>query len=463
MKNCRFDLRSTSVRHRWLIVLLGLALVIHFLLLIPAAKGSSWLFVSTDAVWYERLPLNIITGNGYSLATSGPYTLNSTIVPLHPLFVTGVYASVGRVPYVVIAIQIILSLGVIAWMIRWGAREFSPKTGIIAGALLILNVALAFHSVQFMTDVLFLTFLVPALWLVLQVFEGNAPTRSGLGAGVLFGLGALTRPVGLYFPLILPFLFLLRKPNKQRLRGYGVLLLSHIVIVSPWFIRNRIVFGHLFFSTVQGYNLLYIHAAPVKIAVEGKSFNEASQEIEQAALERYGEPRNEAERLLFAGREAMRYLIKHPVRYAGLYAAGVLKVFLPMGLSEFLLFYTDPEQDIRNLTPSVHAALLQGRPGEALRLIWEERVVPTGGIFFLYVAAFLFKLFIIGLALRGFLIKGFRSPFNLLAFIVAIYFIGVTGPAGQPRHFLPLLPLAALLAAHGLIFGLEKTNTLRRL
>lgn len=127
-----------------------------------------------------------------------------------------------------------------------------------------------------------------------------------------------------------------------------------------------------------------------------------------------------------------------------------------MGLSEFLLFYTDPEQDIRNLTPSVHAALLQGRPGEALRLIWEERVVSTGGIFFLYVAAFLFKLFIIGLALRGFLIKGFRKPLGLLAFLVGLYFIGVTGPAGQPRHFLPLLPFAVLLAAHGLISSSPK-------
>lgn len=447
-------------------MLLAASLAIHFLLLIPAVKDSSRLLIWPDSVRYERLALNMLQGNGYSLAQASPYEPNSTMVPGYPLFIAGIYAVFGQSPYAVVIIQVILSLALIAGITWWGIRRFPAREGLIAGGFLLLNICLAFYSTQIMTDVLFLAFLVPALWLVLRLFEGRRPVSSGLGAGLLLGLGALTRPIGLYFPLILAFLFFIKsfgKSGRSHLFGYGALLLVCIAVVSPWFVRNRITFGRFFFSTVQAFNLSHIHAAPIKASIEGKTVYEAETDLERTAFARYGEPRNEAEGFIFTGREAVRYILKHPVRYAGLYAAGVLKVFLPMGLSEFLLFYTDPEQGIRNLTPSVHAALLQGRPGEALRLLWEERVVPTGGVFFLYVAAFLFKLFIIGLALRGFLIKGFRSSFNILAFLVGVYFIGITGPAGQPRHFLPLLPLAALLAAHGLVFGLEKTNTLRRL
>jgi len=464
MKNCRFDLRSTSVRHRWLIVLLGVSLAVYFLLLIPGLVDPLRVFVTPDAMRYELLAKNLLSGNGYSLATAPPYTVDSAFVPIYPLLLAGIYAICGRVFYVMVVIQILLVLALVALMIRWGSERFSIKIGIITGIFLLFDMGLAFSSVQLMPDVLFLAFLIPSLWFVLRLFEEKASIRSGLGAGVLLGIATLIRPIGLYFPLLVPFLFLTKKPTRARLMGYGVLLLSYILIVSPWFVRNRLVFGRFFLSSVQWVNLVERHAAPVKAAIEEKTPLEAEFDIKERAFERHGRPIGHADSFFIASREAIRYVIKHPVRYAGIYFAGILKTFLPLGLIEFPRFYTNPQLEFRSIGALIHTEILLLRFGEALRLIWEERVVSTGGIFFLYVAAFLFKLFIIGLALRGFLIKGFRSPFNLLAFMVAIYFIGVTGPAGQPRHFLPLLPLAALLAAHGLASGnLKKTNTLRRL
>ncbi|MEA3311928.1 MAG: glycosyltransferase family 39 protein [candidate division WOR-3 bacterium] len=431
--------------------------MIHFLLLIPAVKNSSRLLIWPDSVCYERLALNMLHGNGYSLAQASPYDPNSTMVPGYPLFIAGIYAVFGQSPYAVVIIQVILSLALIAGITWCGIRQFSKKAGIIAGILLLFNLCLAFYSTQIMTDVLFLAFLVPALWLVLRLFQGYRPICSGLGAGLLLGLGALTRPIGLYFPLILAFLFFIKPESKSspsRLFGYGALLLVCIAVVSPWFVRNRITFGRFFFSTVQSFNLSHIHAAPIKASIEGKSINEAEADLERAAFARYGEPCNEAEGFIFTGREAVRYILKNPGRYTALYAAGVAKTLLPLGFAEFLLFYASPEQGIRNLTPPVQKAILKGDVGEALRVIWQERIAPTGWVFVVYVLGLLFNIFIIVLAIKGFVKKGFRSPFNLLAFMVAIYFIGVTGPAGQPRHFLPLLPLAALLVAHGLVFGI---------
>ena len=467
MRSHRLNLGETLRRNRWLFLLLALSLAIHFLLLIPALKDSSRLFVWPDSVCYERLALNILQGNGYSLAQASPYEPNSTMVPGYTLFIAGIYAVFGQSPYAVVIIQAILSLALIAGLMWCGIRQFSKKAGIIAGILLLLNLCLAFYSTQIMTDILFLVFLLPGLWLVLRLFEGRRPVYSGLGAGLLLGLGALTRPIGLYFPLILAFLFFIKpfgKPGRSRLFGYGALLLVCIAVVSPWFIRNRVVFGHFFFSTVQSFNLSHIHAAPIKASIEGKTVYEAEADLERAAFARYGEPCNEAEGFIFTGREAVRYILKHPGRYTVLYAAGVAKTLLPLGFAEFLLFYVSPEQGIRNLTPPVQKAILKGDVGEALRVIWQERIAPTGWVFVVYVLGLLFNIFIIVLAIKGFVKKSFKVSFNLLAFLTALYFLGVTGPAGQPRHFLPLLPLAALLAAHGLASGnLKKTNTLRRL
>lgn len=458
MNNRRWNLGESMRPNRWLVVLLGAALAIHFLILIPALKDSSRLFTWPDGVCYERLALNILDGNGYSLNQASPYTPNSTMVPGYPSFIAGIYAVFGRAAYAVVIIQVILSLGLIAGIMWWGARKFSERTGFLAGIFLLFNLCFAFYSVQIMSDILFLCLLLPALWFVLIFFQGRIPVRSGLGAGIFFGLAALTRPIALYFPLLIPFLFIIKRPTRGRLAGYGVLLLAHMVVITPWFVRNRVVFGRLFFSTVQSFNLSHIHAAPIKARIEGKTIYEAESDLEREAFQKYGEPKNEAEGFIFAGREALRYILKHPGPYAVLYASGIAKTFLPLGFAEFLLFYSPPSEGIRNLTPWLHNAVLKGKLKEALSLLWEERIAPTKGLFALYAVGFFFNLFIMGLALRGFLIKGFHRPMNFLAFLVSIYFIGVAGPAGQPRHFLPLLPLAALLAAHALVSGMDPTE-----
>ena len=461
MHGCRLNLGETSRSNRWLVLLLVASLAIHFLLLIPALKDSSRLFVWADSSCYESLALNMLSGNGYSLAALPPYNPNSTITPGYPLFIAGVYVLFGHSPYIVVAIQVLLSLGVVAWMARWARRKFSLQTGLIAGIFLLLDFCLAFYSTQIMSDVLFLTLLAPALWFVLRLFNGQTPVRSGVGAGVLLGLSTLIRPISLYFPLLLPFLFLSTKSESKwgpRLLGYGLLLFIHILIVTPWFVRNKVVFGHVFFSTTQSVNLSHQHAAPIKAALEGKSTDEAERDLERAAFARYGEPKNEAESFLYPGREALRYVLRHPLSYAGIYAAGILKSILPVGLGEFLIFNKGYSGRFPNLTPLIRHALLEGRLGDALRILWQERVAPMGCVFFIYAAGLLIHLFLIGLALRGFLIKGFRKTLNFLAFLVGFYFLGVAGPVGQPRHFLPLLPFAALLAAHALVSGMYPTE-----
>ncbi|MBN2380972.1 glycosyltransferase family 39 protein [candidate division WOR-3 bacterium] len=438
---------------RALLVIIGIAFLVHVAVLAPAFGDASKLFTWPDADRFERLAVNILAGNGYSVEACEPYSPNSTMVPGYPLFVAGAYAVFGRFPYAVVIVQIVLSLGLAAGIIFWVRRRLGLKIGLLAGIFLLLNLCLAFYSTQFMSDVLFLCFLAPALWFALRLFEDRSPLISGAAAGALLGLAALTRPIGLYFPLLLPFLFLVTRDKGRfpvRLAGYGLLAAAFVLAISPWFVRNKVTFGRIFFSTVQSFNLTHIHAAPVKASIEGLTVYEADAEFEAEAAQKYGPPANEAERYIFTGRAATRYLVSHPGRYAVLYAGGVAKTFLPLGFAEFLLFYSQGQPSIRNITPPVQKAALSGKPGEALRIIWTERIKPVGWWFVVYLLGGLLMGFLIVTSIIGFVkSKGFRRPFNLLAFLTALYFIGVTGPAGQPRHFLPALPVAAILAAYG--------------
>lgn len=431
------------------VIFLVLSLVVHFVLLIPALGDSSRLFTWPDSFCYERLGINILQGNGYSIADTPPWLPNSTMTPLYPLFIAGIYSVFGRSPYAVMAVQIVLSLGLIAAVAWFACRGFSAKPGLLAGILMSLNLCFAFYSTQIMTDVLFLSLLLPALWFAFKAFNGNSPVKSGLAAGAFFGLAALTRPIALYFPVLLPVLFLVKKPNRRTLAGYGLMLLIHVAVISPWLVRNRVVFERFFFSTVQSFNLSHIHAAPIKASIEGKSLNQAEAELERSAFQKYGEPRNEAERFIFTGREAFVYILRHPGRYALLYLTGAIKTLLPLGFAEFLMFYAPAREGIRNITPAVQKAILDGDVKEIFKILWDERIAPVGWMFVIYVAAFFFNIFLMVMAVKGFLKKGFKTALNLLAFIAAVYFLGVTGPAGQPRHFLPVLVFVVLLSVHG--------------
>lgn len=464
MQGQGLDLKQV-VKNRRLFLVLVVSSVIHLALILPVIKGQERLRTWPDAVCFERLALNLLDGNGYSTSASYPYLPNSSMTPGYPAFLAAIYSVFGHSPYAVVVIQILLSLGISVGIIWWTSKRYSIGIGLVAGTMILLNLCFTFYSTQIMTDILFLCFLIPALGLSLNLFQGERKNILwGVSAGVFFGFAALTRPICLYFPVLLGFIFLptRRQGNwSRRLTGYLLLLLVHTAMLAPWFARNKIQFGHLFFSTIQSFNLSHIHAAPIKASIDGTDIYQAEAEFEEQAYATFGEPDNEAERFIFTGRIAFRYLLSQPGRYAILYLGGVAKTFLPLGFAEFLVFYSPGLASIRNITPLLQQAVLSGNFGEAFSTICNERIKPVGWRFVIYLLGGLLVGFLIITSIIGFVkSRGFRNSFNVLAFISVIYFIGVTGPAGQPRHFLPVLPFVVILAAQAISWNSlpEKTR-----
>jgi hypothetical protein len=164
-------------------------------------------------------------------------------------------------------------------------------------------------------------------------------TRHWIGAGIGFGLGALSRSVvwGIGLALALSLLvhayFSLgsnRKSVNARLRPMGLFTMVFVLMVLPWVVRNYIVFGRpVIGTTLAGYNLYrHNYMLPTDDYLHYVGDTEAKEAV-QALLVRRSDLRgveNEAQMDEIYREEALRIIKAQPLRYGllSLYRFGTL-------------------------------------------------------------------------------------------------------------------------------------------
>jgi hypothetical protein len=152
------------------------------------------------------------------------------------------------------------------------------KFGLLLHALIVFNPnsIITAHLVQ--SETLF-TFLF--IWSVVVAFKliTNFSFKNLIFLGVLTGLATLTRPISLYLLLLWPvFILIALVFNSQFVfnfkRGESWLKLSVIVvigglIISPWYIRNYVAFGEVFFTSNAG---AYLQAQYIQLKNKGSGY-----------------------------------------------------------------------------------------------------------------------------------------------------------------------------------------------
>ncbi len=169
-----------------------------------------------------------------------------------------------------------------------------------------------------------------AFWLALGIWffqKGRAdPLFTNWNmAGLFLGLAALSRTIHLGVTMALAFsLFFDRSLGgfRARARQASMLLISFALVLSPWAIRNQIVFGAPVFSTtLVGYNVYrhnYIVAQP-DFYPRHVGIEEARQAIKTLvqAPSLTGKE-NELQMHSFYVREGLSLILSHPAEYARL-------------------------------------------------------------------------------------------------------------------------------------------------
>jgi hypothetical protein len=186
--------------------------------------------------------------------------------PIYPYFIAVLHRAFGTLAAVKWA-QAGAGALLVPAVGKAGTLAFSRRAGRLAAVFTALYPDLVWFSVHFWSETLFLVFLWWAIERTLRADTRPSAWTAG-GAGVLFGLAALTRELAMYL-VPLAALWLLRPgrgegwpargewwPSAPARRRAAALVLGLVLTVAPWTVRNAIVF-HAFIpiSTMGSLNL----------------------------------------------------------------------------------------------------------------------------------------------------------------------------------------------------------------
>ena len=228
----------------WLILLVALLLRVGYM-----AATPDYTMVH-DARAYDNIARAVAAGDGWGYArVEGRDTAFRP--PAYPILLAGAYKLAGvahgsehdravaaRILGIVVGTLIVAMIGVIAAQL-WGRRVALLA---MAGAAVYLPLILVGASV--MSEPLFALLLLGALAAALQHRRSTHQWRWVLASGLLAGLTILTRANAtvLLLPLALAVWTVRPRWSPRALVVPAVLVVVALVTVSPWTIRNAIVF-----------------------------------------------------------------------------------------------------------------------------------------------------------------------------------------------------------------------------
>ncbi len=296
-----------------------------------------------DAIHYVRLARNIVDHGAYSRHPTGQGEPDMLRTPGYPLFLISTLA----IRYISIAFftQAILVCGMIILIYRLADRIHGPLCGTISAILCGTDVLLTVSCFEAMSEILFVFLTVLGFDVLRWPFfaaddSSNSKTR-WISGGLILGLSTLVRPSNLYLPLIILLSLVLlqrcRTPRPPLLKPSIIFVLSFVVVVAPWIVRNAVVIGVPKITTVDKHNLVYFVGAGALQQKHGWTREEAQEHISNefklptySKLQNHWTADNKHVRELYyaVSDQSMKIALQHPQSLAKASAIGICKATL---------------------------------------------------------------------------------------------------------------------------------------
>ncbi len=323
--------------------------------------------------------------------------------PLYLYFIGVLQALFGSLTAVKVA-QCLLSASLAPALGLLGRRLSGEATGLVAAGIVGFYPELVWFSSHFWAETLFTVLL---WWGIerLSAADERASGRGAVAAGLLFGLGVLTRETILYF-VPLAALWLAWRGRAAGRRRAALFVAACLVVVLPWTLRNALVFRAF---------------VPVSTAGALNLWQGNTRLSRQEVYEQYWAVHGKIEKYRLASRKGLEAILARQ----------------PLWIFEKLRDEM-PEYWAAHGQPIVH--LERGAYDDVPRA-WQLATVVV--VLAPYLAVLV--LFVLGVA---WLPRG-RLVALLLGFLVYYVLIHVASH-GYPRYRIPSLPVLFLLAAHGL-------------
>lgn len=231
-----------------------------FILALAARAGAVIAISNFDTVTgfeNEKIALHLLGGAGYSLSHFGPVEPTVFMYPLYPFFLAGLFFVFGHAWLPVELVQSLIGALGVFLIFRLGAGLFDRPTGLLAAVAYALYPVYVYWCGQGQPLTIEVVLL---LALVVSWRRGTRgdDLRQALLSGFLLGLCALSRTMYLaFFPSLVLWSGLGERLSWRRtLRFSGLVLAVALVTISPWTVRNALVFNRFILaSSNTGYNL----------------------------------------------------------------------------------------------------------------------------------------------------------------------------------------------------------------
>ncbi|MGB3340715.1 MAG: glycosyltransferase family 39 protein [bacterium] len=200
---------------------------------------------------YGDIAENIVDGYGFSLISEFSHKLETTSshAPIYPLYLSVFYRA-GQDPMIIIIIlfiQVILSSLTALIFYRISLIIFNKTAGLLTAIAISFYPPLIYYSVKLTPTVFVIFFIGLTIFLFLKTEKKEY--RMAMIAGSIMGISILANPITFTFlPAVL--IWYLRK-KQINFKTLILVVLSAVIIMGPWTIRNYAVHHRIVPVTTQ--------------------------------------------------------------------------------------------------------------------------------------------------------------------------------------------------------------------
>jgi 4-amino-4-deoxy-L-arabinose transferase-like glycosyltransferase len=229
-------------------------------------SGSQWM-LTPDSLEYLSLAKGLIHHCGFARLNGACGSPEAFRTPGYPIFLAMALAS-GLGVRGVLFLQAILGAGACAIVGLIVKRKWNKRAALLAAGLLAFDIPSILFTKEIMTEALFQALLMLGSFIALVTAErpaGKRTTALASLSGLIFGLAALVRPIGVVLVPVTAW-FLIKAssvtPSRRLMQALAALLVPFL-IVAAWVARNGAATGQWSLSTEGAFNAYAITAATV--------------------------------------------------------------------------------------------------------------------------------------------------------------------------------------------------------
>src|SRR3989338_1834369 len=252
--------------HKIEVVIFFVALGIRLLFFVAALFLSDLLSFSfpsigSDSQDYLRLSQTLRQSGRFIDEFNTPVSLETPGYPLFLLFIQYIFQSIWAIPLV----QVLLT-GFSAVLIYRIGNRISHFVGFGSSVLFCFDPLGIYYSNVILTESLFVFLAVSGVYLVIRSIEvAGWSVKYAIVGGVVIGSAMMVRPIGeVFIPAILFYFSIMGFITKIRFKKIIIIvclfLFGVLIIVGPWFVRNRILSGRWELSSAAAWQFAFVHS-----------------------------------------------------------------------------------------------------------------------------------------------------------------------------------------------------------